>query len=118
MGFLKVRDGLSTGDADTLAGMLDIVGLYPSKGIDSGQASGTVATWDGTGATPPGWTSHESIEHPTAGTYEVRMSALIVTAIGTDARRALLTSGELTTVDAHLAASSDTLDSAWDEIGA
>ncbi len=118
MAFSKVRDGLSLDDTNTLVGLLDVLGGHPSKGVDSGQASGTVATWDGTGATPPGWTSHEAIAHPTDGTYEVRMSSVIVAAIGTDTRRALLTSGELTTVDAHLAASSDTLDSAWDEIGA
>ncbi len=116
MVFARVRDDVDLATALVLISYLNMIDGYPSKGVDSGRASGITLTWDGTGPTPAGWTSHQAIEHPTAGTYEVRMTAATVAAIGDLARRALLTEDELTALDAHLAASSEELDSAWTEI--
>ncbi len=116
MVFERVRDDLDLATALALISYLNMIDGYPSKGVDSGRKSGTQEDWDGSGPTPPGWTSHEAIKHPTADTYEVRINDDTVTAIGDLARRALLTEDELTALDAHLAASSTDLDSAWSEI--
>ncbi len=116
MVFERVRDDIDLSTALVLIGYLNLIDGYPSKGVDAGRASGVAPTWDGVGQTPPGWTSHQAIKHPTAETYEVRMNSKTVASIGDLARRALLTEDELTALDAHLTASSLTLDSAWSEI--
>jgi len=80
---------------------LPVIGTHVGGGIHVNMPP----TWDGTGATPPGWTKHATSEGvATALDAVVQVPDALATAAQLPAAQAKLSAGEITTLSAALAA--------------
>jgi len=98
----------SAGDA--LVAIINKALGYPKKSahVGGGIHVNQPATWDGTGATPPGWTKNATPNYVnTALDAVVPISDAMATALQQAGPRALLSAGELTTLDAAILARAD-----------
>ena len=106
---LKCVSGTSAA-GDTLVAIINKAMGYPKKSTHVGGGIHVVqpATWDGTGATPPGWTKNATANYVnTSLDAAVPISDALATALQQAGPRSLLSAGELTTLDAALLARAD-----------
>jgi hypothetical protein len=94
---------------------------YPLAGVHvgGGRHVDMPATWDGTGAVPPGWTSYKgsSRQHPTLAQWATPIDPDAPAAMA-NGRRARLNASEQAKMTADLAAAVASLPSDWLPAGA
>lgn len=91
---------------------------YPRKAtsqVGGGRHAPIQDAWDGTGATPPGWTRQHArpLKHPLRDEWAVASNGEVAAALA-DARAQRLTASERTAVQNAVAAAQD-LDGSWDD---
>ena len=97
-------------EATSVAQTQDKLLAYPQKGARAGGGIHVPMpdTWDGTGAVPPGWSSHTASvrQHPVNTEFAVPVNAECVPALA-NGRRVRLTAQEQTKMAADVAAAVD-----------
>lgn len=94
----------------------DKLHLYPSRGLQvgGGYHAPTLATWNGSGPVPHGWSSYRGSrqQHPSQNQWAVPIDPETSAALG-NGRAARLTAQEQAELAADVAAAVETLPSDW-----
>lgn len=113
---MKYTVSTSLSAARELEQLQDTLFGYPSAGVHvgGGRHVPMPATWDGTGAVPPGWSSYlgATLKHPTLSQWATMLDDSIAAALA-DARGNRLTGPQKTTLAAANAAAVATLPAGW-----